>query len=118
MRRIHHINLGVPPDLVDAERDFLVDILGYRLAPLDPAAEKFGALWFDADDGTQIHLSRDEGHVPAAQAHTAIAVGDEIDDIEKRLDAAGARYKAGEFGGTRLLFCADPAGNRFELRHS
>ena len=116
MRRIHHINLGVPPELIDAEGEFLVDVLGYRRAELDPAAAQVGANWFDADDGTQIHLSPDPEHVAGRRAHTAIVVGDEIDIIEKRLEAAGSSYDVGEFGGRRLLFCADPAGNRFELR--
>jgi len=118
MRRVHHINLGVPPDLLDAERDFLVAVLGYREAEPDPAAKKFGARWFDADDGTQIHLSLDEHHVPAQKAHTALVVGDELDLIEKRLDTAGVRHDGAEFGGHRLILCADPAGNRFELRDS
>lgn len=115
---MHHVNLGVPPDLVDAERDFLVDVLGYGPAEPDPLAKGFGALWFDADDGTQIHLSRDEHHVPAQRAHTALVVGDEIDEIQQRLVNAGISYDDGEFGGRRVLFCADPAGNRFELRES
>jgi catechol 2,3-dioxygenase-like lactoylglutathione lyase family enzyme len=116
MRRIHHVNLGVPPDLVDAEAEFLVGVLGYRVAELPPEAERFGALWFDADDGTQVHLSRDPEHAPARQAHTALVVGDELDAIQERLDDAGSRYKAAEGMGNRVLLCRDPAGNRWELR--
>ena len=90
MPRIHHVNLGVPPELIEAEADFLVAVIGYRRAVLDPAAAQAGANWFDADDGTQIHLSPDPEHVAGRRAHTALVVGDEIDLIEKRLEAAGA----------------------------
>jgi catechol 2,3-dioxygenase-like lactoylglutathione lyase family enzyme len=118
MRRIHHVNLGVPPELVDAESQFLVEVLGYRVAEIPPEIERFEPLWFDADDGTQVHLSRDPEHVPAGHAHTALVVGDELDAIQQRLDDAGARYKATEGMGNRIVLCRDPAGNRWELRSS
>ena len=71
------------------------------------------ARWFEAEDGSQIHLGIDPEHRPAAIAHTAI----EVDEaIEPRLDAAGIGYKAGEFGGVRVVVCDDPAGNHWELR--
>ena len=30
MTRLHHVNLGVPPDGADDEAQFLVGVLGYR----------------------------------------------------------------------------------------
>ncbi|HEY6533022.1 MAG TPA: VOC family protein [Acidimicrobiales bacterium] len=116
MRRIHHVNLGVPPELMKDEAEFLVDVLGYQQVEPPPEAQRFGAAWFDADDGTQVHLSRDPDHRPAARAHTALVVGDELDDIRGRLDASGADYDASEQQGMRMVFCFDPAGNRWELR--
>jgi catechol 2,3-dioxygenase-like lactoylglutathione lyase family enzyme len=116
MPTLHHVNLGIPPELADAEADFLVGILGYRrVEPPQPAAD-FGARWFEADDGTQVHLSLDPAHAPAAMAHTALHVGDDADVIAMRLTDAGIRFKAGEFDGVRLLLCKDPGGNRWELR--
>jgi catechol 2,3-dioxygenase-like lactoylglutathione lyase family enzyme len=116
MPTFHHANLGIPPDLADAEADFLVDILGYRrLVPPDVAAD-FGARWFEADDGTQVHLSLDANHVPAAMAHTALEVHGESDAIAERLTSAGIRFKTAEFDGNRIILCKDPAGNRWELR--
>jgi catechol 2,3-dioxygenase-like lactoylglutathione lyase family enzyme len=112
----HHANLGIPPDVAEAEADFLVGILGYRrLQPPDAAAD-FGARWFEADDGTQVHLSLDPAHVPAAMAHIALEVGDDSDVIATRLTDAGVRFKAAEFDGNRIILCKDPAGNRWELR--
>jgi catechol 2,3-dioxygenase-like lactoylglutathione lyase family enzyme len=112
MPRFHHANLGVPPGAEDAEDAFLVDVLGYRKAVVPPQFEGV-ARWYDAGDGTQIHLSIDPEHRAAARAHTAL----EVDaGIEARLDAAGVAYKASDRDGVRIVFCADPAGNAWELR--
>jgi catechol 2,3-dioxygenase-like lactoylglutathione lyase family enzyme len=116
MPTFHHANLGIPPELADAEADFLVGILGYRRLEPPNVASDFGARWFEADDGTQVHLSLDPDHAPAAMAHTALEVNDESDAIAERLTQAGILFKTGEFGGNRILFCKDPAGNRWELR--
>lgn len=114
MPRFHHANLGVSPGLDDSEGSFLVDILLYRKVAV-PADLQGIARWFEADDGSQIHLSIDPEHRPAAAAHTAIEVDDAIED---RLDAAGIPYKAGERERLRVVFCEDPSGNRWELRRS
>jgi len=116
MPKFHHANLGVPPELADEEGDFLVGILGYRKLEPPPIARGFGAMWYEADDGTQVHLSLDPDHRPAAQAHTAIDVSGESEAIEERLNAAGVPFTAGDFDGLRLLICKDPAGNGWELR--
>lgn len=114
MPRFHHANLGVPPGLEEVEGNFLVDVLLYR--KIDPPADlQRVALWYEADDGTQIHLSSDQEHRPAAAAHTAL----EVDDaIETRLDAAGIDYRTFERDDVRIALCADPAGNRWELRRA
>jgi catechol 2,3-dioxygenase-like lactoylglutathione lyase family enzyme len=114
MPRFHHANLGVPPGLEASEGSFLVDVLCYRKMDVPPDLQG-RARWFEAEDGSQIHLSIDPEHRPAAAAHTAI----EVDEaIEARLDAAGIGYQAGERDGLRVVFCDDPAGNRWELRRS
>src|ERR1700684_1651091 len=91
MARFHHVNLGIPVGGTDAEADFLVGILGYtRLEP--PAELASVAKWFEAADGSQIHLSEDPDHRPAARAHVAIEVGDELDELRSRLKHAGQEY--------------------------
>ncbi|MBX6390641.1 MAG: glyoxalase [Frankia sp.] len=113
MPRFHHANLGVPPGVEDAEGAFLINVLGYR--KLDPPPELVGIVrWFQADDGSEIHLSVDPEHRPAARAHTAIEVDDEI---EARLEAAGIAYRHSRgFADVAVTFCTDPAGNLWELR--
>jgi catechol 2,3-dioxygenase-like lactoylglutathione lyase family enzyme len=115
MARFHHVNLGIPVGGTDAEAEFLVGILGYtRLEP--PAELASLAKWFAAADGTQVHLSEDPEHRPAARAHVAIEVGDELAGLERAFDEAGYQYKQFDSQGLRILFCEDPAGNRWELR--
>jgi catechol 2,3-dioxygenase-like lactoylglutathione lyase family enzyme len=114
----HHVNLGVPEGGVDAESAFLVDVLGYR--PLDPGPDlkARGAIWFDTDDDTQVHLSVDPKHHPSERAHTALVFGDELPEVELRLTKAAIEFNTFELDGRRILFCCDPAGNRWELRSS
>ncbi len=116
MPTFHHANLGIPPELAAAEANFLIEILGYRQLEPPAIASDFGARWFEADDGTQVHLSLDPNHVPAAMAHTAIEIGSDTARIEMRLADAGIPFKATDFNGVHVTVCKDPAGNRWELR--
>ena len=67
MVRLHHVNLGIYEDGLDAQKDFLVGILGMRV--VDPGPDLVGrANWFEDDTGTQVHLSKDPDHRPAKPA--------------------------------------------------
>ena len=115
MPRFHHVNLGIYEDGLDAQAEFLVGVIG--LHRVDPGPELAGvANWFEADDGTQVHLSKDPEHRPAARAHVAMEFGGELGDVERRLQAAGYSSDQLEFDGRRIVICCDPAGNRWELR--
>src|SRR3954447_17726612 len=115
MPRFHHVNLGVPPDVVEEEAAFLTDILGYRRLEA-PDMQPYNPRWFEADDGTQVHLSVDPDHRPAARAHTAIELGGQSAEVERRLGEAGIDFQTRGVGDGRTLFCPDPAGNLWELR--
>jgi hypothetical protein len=111
------VNLGVAPGGLAAESAFLIEILGY--SALDPGEEmrQRGATWFEADDGSQVHLSEDPDHQPAARAHVAVAYGPGLSDVRERLTAAA--WKFAQFDGAapaQVILCKDPAGNRWELR--
>ena len=117
MVRFHHVNLAVPDEAAaDDEAKFLIDLIGYRRMEVSEELQAFGVRWYEADDGSQIHLSVDPDHRPAAMAHVAVDFGDGLDSLEQRLLNAGVMYKSGEFDGTGILNCLDPAGNRWELR--
>ena len=74
MARLHHVNLGIPVGGTDAEAGFLVDLLGYKRVEPPPELASV-AKWFEYEDGTQIHLSEDPEHRPAARAHVAGRTG-------------------------------------------
>lgn len=115
--RFHHVNLGVPVGGAEAEEAFLQDVLGYRwVAPPPELAGR--ARWFESEDGRQIHLSEDPDHRPAARAHVAVEVGADLAGLEARLEQAGVEHTALDGNDLRVVFCQDPAGNRWELRGS
>ena len=115
MARLHLVNLGIPVGGTDAEAGFLVDLLGYkRIEP--PQSLASVAKWFEYADGTQIHLSEDPDHHPAARAHVAVELGEELGPLEHALEQADYAYTPFDSQGMRIVFCEDPAGNRWELR--
>ena len=67
-RSVHHVNLSVPEDGAQTEADWLVAVLGYREVTGGPEiteiVEKMGRRlwWFEADDGSQVHLSPNPAH--------------------------------------------------------
>jgi catechol 2,3-dioxygenase-like lactoylglutathione lyase family enzyme len=117
MVTFHHVNLGVPVDGLEAEAGFLTGVLGYRRMQMNPELQRMGANWFEADDGSQVHLSVDPDHRPAARAHVAVTFGPHLTDVETRLTESTIEFDASERAGfPRVVICLDPAGNRWELR--
>jgi catechol 2,3-dioxygenase-like lactoylglutathione lyase family enzyme len=116
MPTLEHVNLGIPIDGSEAETAFLVDVLGFHgvEAPAEIRA-RFSPLWFEGDDGRQIHLSVDPEHRPAARAHVAVWLGEELSATEERLSRSGFEWKALDSAVRRVVFTRDPAGNRWEL---
>lgn len=112
---LHHVNLGVPVGGTEAESRFLVDLLGF--GPVAAPEGRGGRpRWFEAADGKQIHLSEDPDHRPAARAHVAVDLGDDLTALEVRLEETGVSFRTFEVDGRHVAFCQDPAGNRWELR--
>jgi catechol 2,3-dioxygenase-like lactoylglutathione lyase family enzyme len=115
--RFHHVNLGVPVGGVESEEEFLVDVLGYRRVVAPPELAR-RARWFESEDGKQVHLSEDPDHRPAARAHVAVEVEGALSALEAKLNRAGLEHSTFDGDGFRVVFCQDPAGNRWELRGS
>ncbi len=117
MPSIHHVNLSVPEDGADAEAVWLVDVLGYRPAQPGPEAAQFAQRlwWFDADDGSQVHLTVNAEHHPSPPAHTAIRLDDALDGVVARIESDGQECRSLTFDGLRHVFATDPAGNLWEL---
>jgi hypothetical protein len=109
------VNLSIPVDGGDAEAAFLTELLNYRPMELTPGTPPT-ARWFEGEDGTQIHLSEDPEHHPSTRAHVALELGDSLGALERTFDDVGLPYSAADGKSLRVVFCQDPAGNRWELR--
>ena len=120
-KSVHHVNLSVPEDCARTEGDWLVEMLGYREVPGGPEVtalvEKMDrrVWWFEADDGSQVHLSPNPDHAIVSAAHTAIRLDDDLDPCLARLEARGFDARTVAFDGERHCFVTDPAGNLWEL---
>jgi catechol 2,3-dioxygenase-like lactoylglutathione lyase family enzyme len=120
MPTLHHVNLSVPETVdgapgTDAEAAWL-GLLGYRAVEPGPEiAAMTQVYWFEADDGTQVHLTPDADHAPSARAHTAVRVDDALDATIARIEATGQSCFTTSFDGDRHVFANDPAGNLWEL---
>lgn len=135
MLRLNHVNLGVSVGGRDVEEAFLVEVLGYQRVTYTPEVRarllglgdllpsevrqriEAGEVWFfESEDGSQIHLTEDPDHRPAAQAHVAVDMGADLTQVQEKLAERGIENFALDSEGDRVVFCRDPAGNRWELR--
>jgi hypothetical protein len=113
MPNFHHVNLFVEPEKLEERATFLTEVLGYRKMVVNEQLRGMGANWFQADDGTEVHLS--------TRPHAAIHYGVDLAAVEKRLADAGIDYeavdrlKAPDGRELRIVICKDPADNRWEL---
>jgi catechol 2,3-dioxygenase-like lactoylglutathione lyase family enzyme len=119
MRRLHHVNVVVPPGATSRVVDFYVDTLGLRQVakPTDDVAQsgaQSSGAWFDIDDRTQVHVSERDGE-RHPQSHFGLVV-DDFDSVLARLRDADAPWEDQPpiFGGRRG-FTRDPEGNRVEI---
>ena len=120
-RSVHHVNLSVPEEGAQTEADWLTGMLGYREVSGGPEiteiVENMGRRlwWFEADDGSQVHLSPNPEHAIVARVHTAIRLDADLDPALERLGAAGFEHRVTAFDGERHAFVTDPSGNVWEL---
>ena len=108
----------MPTGGIPAQIEFLDRVLGYRRLDVGPQMEAMGVVWFEGDDGCQIHLSEDPNHAAAERAHVAVTFADdELEPLRQRLDDQGIEVRAVDSVGIRAFWVIrDPSGNRWELR--
>lgn len=113
-RRIHHVNVVVPPGGTESVVPFYADVLGLRRVDKPTEGVAQTGAWFDIDEHTQVHVSEREG-VVHPQSHFGLVV-DDFDEVVRRLSEFGASWQDQPdiFGGRRGFTC-DPAGNRVEI---
>jgi hypothetical protein len=119
MAQISHVNLCMPPDVIDAEAAFLVEILDYK--ELNPGKRNvaLGTRWFEFADGSQIHLNiyppERDFHRGAALGHVALQV-DDLDLFRSRIQERGIEPRVIDFDGMYGFVVPDPVGNIWEIR--
>ncbi|CAN7161435.1 diguanylate cyclase [Trinickia sp. LjRoot230] len=115
-----HYNLRGDRRMLDALRDFYIDVVGLQLGERPPFAH-FG-YWLYIDEQAVLHLSEARpGEVREANAagtfdHVAFACTDRA-SFEAHLESRAIRYRSSNvpLTGQRQLFFVDPAGNGVEL---
>jgi catechol 2,3-dioxygenase-like lactoylglutathione lyase family enzyme len=116
IRAIDHVNIGT--SRLEETRVFFRDVLG--LADGWRPGFPFGGAWLYAGDTAVVHLvDLRDPKAPsevAALDHFAFRV-DDLDEMIRRLDAAGVAYRGVTVPGTaiRQVFLRDPNGVNIEL---
>ena len=112
---LDHAQVLAPPGGVEEAHSFYRDVVGLDPIPRPSTMGGVGA-WFAAGS-QQLHISEEEGFVPATRAHPAFELyGSGLDELAARLEAAGAEVRWDErLPGARRFYSFDPAGNRLEF---
>lgn len=119
----NHFNLRAPRALLDALRDFYVDVVGLRPGPRPPF-DSFG-YWLYIGEKDILHLTETGpheqrvAHAGGTFDHVAFTCAGR-EQFESHLRRLGIRYERADVPGSRQtqLFFADPAGNGIELNFS
>ena len=121
VRRLDHINLRVPLELLEPVRAFYIDLVGLHDGPRPPVASGSHGYWLYAGDAAVLHLSTGNAGGSVSQgngyfSHVAFACTN-LAATRERLDAAGitARIQVLDEGHQVQIFVVDPAGITVEL---
>jgi len=114
--RLDHFNIAAPLELIEACRDFYVNVLGFEEG-FRPEFMRRG-YWLYAEEVPAIHLVESGSHQPGNGYVDHIAFRCKgLAAVVARLEANSVPYRRStiaELGMTQLFF-ADPAGTGLEL---
>lgn len=118
---LDHVNLRVPPELLEPVRAFYIDLVGLRDGPRPPVNAGSHGYWLYAGACAVVHLSigNSDGSIRQGNgyfSHVAFACSD-LTSARARLDAAGTphRIQVLDDGAQVQIFVVDPAGITVEL---
>jgi catechol 2,3-dioxygenase-like lactoylglutathione lyase family enzyme len=115
---IHHVQITVPEESLEAARDFYSGFLGLQEIEKPSSLKKNGGFWLEAG-ALQVHIGKEENVDRwATKAHVAYRVRG-LEEWRKKLLARGLEPKSGSPipGYARFEF-RDPFGNRVEFLES
>jgi catechol 2,3-dioxygenase-like lactoylglutathione lyase family enzyme len=112
---LDHVQIAIPRESEHVAREFYGGILGLEEIEKPAALKSRGGVWYQLDDGRQLHLGVEEPFSPSKKAHPCFAVR-ALEELGKRLiqntrpvtwDEANAH--------ARRFYSEDPFGNRLEF---
>jgi catechol 2,3-dioxygenase-like lactoylglutathione lyase family enzyme len=114
LRRLHHVQLAIPPGGEEKCRLFWNGILGLEEVEKPPALAARGGCWFRGG-GVEVHLGVEQDFAAARKAHPGMLVSNLRELAETFTDAGVEVAWDGEFPGHDRFYAADPFGNRLEF---
>jgi len=115
--RLTHVNVTMPKGGEAAARAFYVELLGLKEIPKPEPLRVRGGVWFDAG-GLDVHLSIEEGRDGIdVYRHFGLECTN-VDELRKRLIAAGYATEDGRAATWHRFFVRDPFGNRIEIHEA
>lgn len=123
---IDHVNLHVPPDALEAAREFYVEKLGQELVNVD-AYESGEKPFFTVHLAPEhvLHLWPTEEFEPPGEPnfnHVALVVDATIEELDEELEEAGVPVErereglTGAIGEGASAYVRDPFGYQLELK--
>ena len=117
IRRIHHVQITIPPGSEDRARRFYCDVLGLPEIDKPDSLSDRGGFWLQVG-GQPVHVGVEEtADRRATKAHIAYEVGN-LADLRRRLVETGIEILEGipipDYERFEFRF-RDPFGNRVEL---
>ena len=112
IKRLHHVQICIPPDSEDAARRFYANVLGLTEIQKPDALKPNGGLWFRAGD-IELHFGVE--NAGKSKRHPAFEVAD-LEAVRRHLEANGVAVKneTPVPGMSRFTFL-DPFENRIEF---
>jgi catechol 2,3-dioxygenase-like lactoylglutathione lyase family enzyme len=113
--RLHHAQVTVPPDAVDAARAFYCGLLGLREVEKPASLKPRGGFWVEIGDA-QVHVGIEDGvDRRATKAHLAYQV-DDVAAWRRALESRGVEMaESVPIEGYERFEFRDPFGNRVEF---
>jgi catechol 2,3-dioxygenase-like lactoylglutathione lyase family enzyme len=119
---LQHVAIGVSAGGAAAARAFYGGLLGLEERPVPEGVDPEGFIWYRVGGpNRELHLHiLDEPDPPPVRAHFCLLVGDALDELRARIDAAGIETRDPQRWRSRgAFFCLDPFGNLLEFaRHA
>lgn len=115
LQAVHHAQIIVGTDQVEAAREFYCGLLGLQEIPKPASLLANGGFWCQLG-AFQVHIGVEAGEArKQTKAHLAYAVTD-LESWREKLLAAGLQIQASTpIPGMQRFECRDPFGNRMEF---